>query len=87
MNLAICAFISSRKIKESERKDWLADAKVLNNFSKLGHVVMVPTYQEPRTKIKETIEKPDKLIEYSESKSYYYKHYKYLKSRPILEIV
>src|SRR3990167_3316086 len=56
VNLAICAFLSSRKIKESEKVDWLARTTVLNNFNKMGHVVMIPTYQEPRAKIKETIE-------------------------------
>src|SRR3989304_7343768 len=56
VNLAICAFISSRKIKEAEKKDWFSKVKALRNFNKMAHVVIIPTYQEPLTKIKETIE-------------------------------
>ncbi len=55
-NLAICAFIASRKIKKAEKTDFLSKAKVLPNFSKLGHVVIIPTYQESLAKIKETID-------------------------------
>src|SRR3989344_4986960 len=55
-NLAICALVSSRKIKEAEKVDWLARAKALPNFKKMAHAVIIPTYQESHTKIKETIE-------------------------------
>ncbi len=55
-NLAVCAFIASRKIKKSEKDDWLAKAKALPNFSKMNHVVIIPTYQESIAKIRETIE-------------------------------
>jgi len=56
VNLAICAFISSRKIKAAEKDDWLERAQKLPNFSRLNHVVIIPTYQEGITKIRETIE-------------------------------
>jgi hypothetical protein len=55
-NLAICAFISSRKIKKAEKTDYLAKAKSLPNFSKMKHVIIIPTYQESIHKIKETID-------------------------------
>lgn len=55
-NLAICSLISSRKIKNAEKIDWLDRVKPLPNFEKMAHVVIVPTYQEGITKIKETIE-------------------------------
>src|SRR3990167_6751966 len=55
-NLAICALVSSRKIKEAEKVDWLARAKALPNFKKMAHAVIIPTYQESHPKIKETIE-------------------------------
>ncbi len=55
-NLAICAFIASRKIKEAEKVDWLARAKSRRKFAKMSHVVIVPSYQETLSKIKETIE-------------------------------
>src|SRR3990167_8745682 len=56
LNLAACSFISGRKIKEAERIDWLARAQILSNFSKIKHVIIIPTYQESIAKIKETIE-------------------------------
>ncbi len=54
-NLAITAFISSRKIKAAESQDWLGKAKKLPNFSKMSHVIIIPTYQEPIEKLKETL--------------------------------
>lgn len=55
-NLAVCAFLASRKIKEAEKVDWFAKAKKLNNFQKLGHVVIIPTFQESISKIRETLD-------------------------------
>ena len=51
LNLAACSFISG-----AERIDWLARAQILSNFSKIKHVIIIPTYQESIAKIKETIE-------------------------------
>lgn len=56
VNFAITAFISSKKIKAAEKEDWLAKAKILSNFSKMTHVIIIPTYQESVEKLKETIE-------------------------------
>lgn len=56
VNLAICSYIASRKIRVSENTDWLAKAKNLSNFEKMRHVVIVPTYKESVEKIKETIQ-------------------------------
>ena len=55
-NLAICAFSASRKIKEAEKIDWFAKAKILPSFNKIAHVVIIPSYQETLSKIKETID-------------------------------
>lgn len=55
-NLAFCAFISSRKIKKANKEDWLAKASVLPNYEKVGHIVVIPTYQETAAKISETID-------------------------------
>ena len=54
-NFAITAFISSRKIKAAESQDWLGKAKKLPNFSKISHVIIIPTYQESIEKLKETL--------------------------------
>lgn len=55
VNLAVCSFISSRKIRQAERVGWLERAKALPNFLRISHVVIIPTYQESITKIKETV--------------------------------
>ena len=55
-NLAACALISSKKIKAAEKDNWLAKAEVLPNFSKMKHLIIIPTYQESIAKIRETIE-------------------------------
>lgn len=56
LNLAICSFISLKKIQKSETTDWLAKAKVFPGFSKMSHLVIIPTYKETIEKIKETID-------------------------------
>src|SRR3990167_8846353 len=55
-NLAVCAFIAAGKIKKAELMNWLEQASKLANFEKIGHVIVIPTYQESLSKIKETIE-------------------------------
>lgn len=55
-NLAYCAFVSSRKIKAAEKADWLGKAAALSDFPKMRHIVIIPTYQESISKIKETID-------------------------------
>jgi len=56
LNLAVCSFIAARKIKEAENVDWLAKAEKLSNYSKMHHVVIIPTYQESIEKLCETLE-------------------------------
>lgn len=56
VNLAICAFIGARKIRAAEKMDWLANATEQENYKKMKHIVIIPTYQESITKIKETIQ-------------------------------
>jgi hypothetical protein len=46
-SLAITATISHLKLRASEKYDWLADAKVLPDFEKMHHLIIVPTYKEP----------------------------------------
>lgn len=56
LNLAVCSFIASKKIKKAENTDWLAKTSVLSNFPKMNHLVIIPTYKEGIEKIKETID-------------------------------
>lgn len=56
MNLVVMSFIAARKIKSAEATDWFAKAKNLPNFSKVSHLIVIPSYKETYEKIKETIE-------------------------------
>ncbi|HVZ12642.1 MAG TPA: glycosyltransferase family 2 protein [Patescibacteria group bacterium] len=55
-NLAVCAFLASKKIKIAEKTNWVEKSSVLENYSKVHHLVIIPTYQESISKIKETID-------------------------------
>lgn len=54
-SLAITAFIASKKIKKAEKEDWLLKIKNLKKFSKVNHVVIIPNYTEPISKLRETL--------------------------------
>ncbi|MDP2649881.1 MAG: glycosyltransferase family 2 protein [bacterium] len=55
-SLAIMAYIASKKIHEAEKKDWLKLAKNLNNFKKVTHVIIIPTYTEGVALLKKSVE-------------------------------
>lgn len=52
INLSICSYMASRKIKEAESVNWLEKANAQPNFSKIMHVVIIPTYQEKLEKMR-----------------------------------
>ncbi len=54
-SLAIAAYISSKRIKQAEKENWLQKAKQLDNFNKVTHIVVLPSYQESITKMKDSI--------------------------------
>lgn len=56
LNLAICSFSASRKIKKAEETNFLSLATAQENFKKVHHVVIIPTYKESVHKLTETIE-------------------------------
>lgn len=56
VNLVIMSFIAARKIRAAEKTDWLEKAKVHADFSKVNHLIVVPSYKESYEKIKETLE-------------------------------
>lgn len=56
VNLVVMSFIAARKIRVAERTDWLSKAKELTNFSKVNHLIVIPSYKESYEKIKDTIE-------------------------------
>ena len=54
-SLVITSYISSKKIKEAEKIDWLKSARKLKNFNKVSHVVILPNYTEAIYKLRETL--------------------------------
>jgi cellulose synthase/poly-beta-1,6-N-acetylglucosamine synthase-like glycosyltransferase len=54
--LMICCFIASRKIARADQQDWLQQARCLPGFSRVTHVLIIPTYKEPREKLCQTLE-------------------------------
>lgn len=56
VNLVVMSFIAARKIRVAEKTDWLARAKDLSGFSKVAHLIVIPSYKETYEKLKETIE-------------------------------
>lgn len=53
--LAFISVSARRRIKESEKKDWLAQAKELPDFGKAAHVIIIPNYQERLEKLRKTL--------------------------------
>lgn len=56
LNLAVCAFIATRRIKAAEKQNWLEKANVLPHFSDMHQVIVIPTYKESIEKLKECID-------------------------------
>jgi hypothetical protein len=55
LNLAICSFLASRKIKESENTNWLALASKKDYFEKVHNIIIIPTYRESINKLSDTL--------------------------------
>lgn len=55
-SLAIAAYFASVKIKKAEQENWLFKAKVLHNFKKVAHIVVIPNYQENIEKMRASIQ-------------------------------
>ncbi len=54
-SLVITSYISSKKIKEAERKNWLALAQVIPNFSEVNHIIIIPNYKETEEKLRRIV--------------------------------
>jgi len=54
--LAISAVVSHLRLRASEKYDWLSDAKKVEEYKKIHHLVIVPTYKEPLATIVRGIE-------------------------------
>lgn len=55
-SLVITAYISSKKIREAEKTDWLAKAKMLPNVRKAAHIVIIPNFKETTDKLRASLQ-------------------------------
>ncbi len=54
-SLAISAYIASKKIRDSEKENWLEKAKKLSNFERVTHVIIIPNFTESIEKLRDTL--------------------------------
>ncbi|MBI2075022.1 MAG: glycosyltransferase family 2 protein [Candidatus Levybacteria bacterium] len=54
-SLTITAYIASKKIRKAEKQDWLKSAKLLKNFNKVNHIVIIPNYKENISKLRPSL--------------------------------
>jgi cellulose synthase/poly-beta-1,6-N-acetylglucosamine synthase-like glycosyltransferase len=54
--LMFTAFIGSRKIKKTEEEDWMKKVKKLEQYKKMHHLIIIPSYTESAAKLSRTIE-------------------------------
>lgn len=57
IRLAITAVISHIKIKAADSLDWLSEVKKLQNWEKVHHIILIPTYKEPIELLERTLTK------------------------------
>ncbi len=55
-SLAINAYIASKKIKKAEQEDWLKKLEKLPDYKKVKHVLIIPSYKENLSKLRQTIQ-------------------------------
>ncbi len=54
--LVYTAFVSAKKIKESEKMDWLLKAETLPESKKVHHIIVLPNYKERVEKLRVTLQ-------------------------------
>lgn len=54
-SLVITAYIASKKIRSSEKENWLEKARTLADFDKTRHILIIPNYQENIDKLRVTL--------------------------------
>jgi len=55
-SLVINAYRGAKRIKEAERENWLEKAKTHQDFAKVHHVLIIPSYKETLEKMRTTID-------------------------------
>ncbi len=55
-SLAIYAYLSSKKIRQAEKINWVVHASKLDHFDKVTHVIVIPNYREHVDKMKASLQ-------------------------------
>lgn len=55
-SLSITAYIATKKIKQAEKENWLEKAKILENFNKVAHIIIIPNYTESINILRKSIQ-------------------------------
>lgn len=56
VTLAILAIIAHMRINASSKQDWMADVKKIPNWQDIHHIIIIPTYKEPREILERSLE-------------------------------
>ncbi len=56
LTMAALSLVAHYRIRASEKHDWLKDASALPDFKKMHHIIIIPTYKEPVTTLRRTLE-------------------------------
>jgi len=56
INIGVTSLISHYKIKAAMVYDWSGDLKKLKNFSKIHHIIIIPTFREPLSVLERSIQ-------------------------------
>lgn len=55
-SLVINAYRGAQKIRKAEKQNWLGKAEKLDDFEKVHHILIIPSYKESVSKMRTTIE-------------------------------
>jgi cellulose synthase/poly-beta-1,6-N-acetylglucosamine synthase-like glycosyltransferase len=56
LNLALCSYIATQKIKKAEKENWLEKAEKHEHYKDMHHVIVIPTYKESIEKLQVCID-------------------------------
>jgi hypothetical protein len=56
LTMSTLSVVAHFRIRAAARYDWLTDVKKLDDWKKVHHIVIIPTYQEPLTTLRRTLE-------------------------------
>ncbi len=54
--MAVLSLMAHVRVKASQKNNWLNDVKDHQDFDKVHHIIIIPTYKEPQTTLERTLE-------------------------------